>query len=235
MKNLDRIVALTYLSLTAMIMLFTTLYALEPPAQYLKFAVRLAMLATVIALHKSEKSQYLLIPAFFCTVISDYFFVYLRAVNPGLVNRELYGMLGFVLAYLFLIMAFQSKGRLGKSERFTLLPFVLIFGVVLALLAKYAVGFMFWAAVFLGVVLCYAGMTMVSALYRGKFSRKVAWRIAIAGCVLFLSDMVVAFSIFHPDYKGFILWKENLIWGTYMLGWALLLSVAAEERLLARS
>lgn len=232
-NNTQRIIIATYTTLTLLILLFTTLYSLDSSAQYLRFGVRVAMFLTVVLIKKNYWEQKILIPAFFCTVISDYFFVFLRATNPDFVNREMYGMLGFILAYIFLIASFQRNFRFGKKEVITLIPFIIIFVLVLVGLMKYAVGFMFWAAIILGVVLCYTGMIMVSSLFRGYFSRGTAWRIAIAGSILFLSDMVVAFSIFHPDFMGFLLWKENLIWGTYMLGWTLLLSVAAEEHLLA--
>lgn len=231
-NNTQRFLIATYITLTLMILLFTTLYSLESPAQYLRFGVRVVMLFTVFTIHKHFREQIILVLAFLCTVISDYFFVLLRVSDPDFVNREMYGMLGFILAYIFLIAAFQRNFRFGKKEIIILIPFVTIFGLVLSALAKYAVGFMFWAAIFLGIVLCYSGMTMVSSLFRGYFNKGAAWRIAIAGIVLFFSDMVVAFSIFHPEYKEFLLWKENLIWGTYMIGWTLLLSVAADERLL---
>ena len=143
-------------------------------------------------------------------------------------------MLGFIMVYLFLIAVFQRNFTFGKREIITLIPFVVIFGLVLAALAKYAIGFMFWVAIALGIVLCYTGLTMVACLFRGYFNMKIAWRIALAGCILFLSDMVVAFSIFHPAYQEFLLWKENLVWGTYMVGWMLLLSVIAEDQLLAK-
>jgi len=231
-NNTQRFLIATYTSLTLMILLFTTLYSLESPAQYLRFGVRVAMLLTALVIQKNCREQKILALAFLCTVISDYFFVLLRVSDPDFVNREMYGMLGFILAYIFLIAAFQRNFRFGKKEIVILIPFVMIFGLVLSALAKYAVGLMFWAAIFLGIVLCYSGMTMVSSLFRGYFNKGAAWRIAIAGSVLFFSDMVVAFSIFHPEYKEFLLWKENLIWGTYMIGWTLLLSVAADERLL---
>ena len=141
-------------------------------------------------------------------------------------------MLGFIIAYFFLVAAFQKNFSFGRKEIITLIPFVMFFSLVLVILAKYAVGFMFWAAVILGGVLCYTGMTMVASLYRGYFSKGTAWRIAIAGCILFISDMVVAFSIFHPAFQEFLLWKELTIWGTYMIGWSLILSVSVEERLL---
>ncbi|SCZ79838.1 lysoplasmalogenase family protein [Acidaminobacter hydrogenoformans] len=235
MNNSNRMVLATYLSLTLLILIFTTLYALESPALYLKFGVRTAMLLTVLILRKKFWTQRLLILAFLCTILSDYFFVFLRATSPDLPNRELFGMVGFIAAYIFLIAAFQRRFSFGKREVLTLLPFVIVFGIFLSLLAQYAVGFMFVAAVILGIVLCYTGMTMVSTLYRGYFTKSDAWLIAISGCVLFFSDIVVAFSIFHPAFKPFLLWKENIIWGTYMLGWTLLLIIAGEEKLTLNS
>lgn len=232
LNNIQRFLIATYAILTLMILLFTVLYAIESPAQYLKFGVRIAMLLTVVFVSKKYREQKILVLAFLCTVISDYFFILLSVTDPDFINREMYGMLGFILAYVFLVAAFQRNFKFGGKEFVTLAPFVIIFTFVLIVLAKYAVGFMFWAAVILGGVLCYTGMTMVSCLYRGYFSKGAAWRIAIAGCILFLSDMLVAFSIFHPDFKGFLLWKELVIWGTYMIGWSLILSVAVEDRLL---
>lgn len=235
MKNEQRVIVATYTSLTLLILLFTTLYSLDSSAQYLRFGVRVAMFLSVVFIKKNYREQKILIPAFFCTLVSDCFFVVLRATNPDFVNRELYGMLVFVMAYLFLVAAFQRNFKFGKNEIITLIPFAIIFAMVLTALVKYMEGFMFWAAIVLGIILCYTGMTMVSSLFRGYFNRGTAWRIAIAGSILFLSDMVVAFSIFHPDFQGFLLWKENLIWGTYMVGWMLLLSVAAEERLMVQN
>lgn len=232
-NNAQRILVVTYLTLTLLILLFTTRYALESPALYLKFGVRVAMFLTAVLIKKNYREQKILVLAFLCTVISDYFFVLLRATNPDLVNRDLYGMLGFIMAYLFLTAGFQRNFRFGKNEMLTLIPFVIVFGLVFAALARYAVGIMFWAAVILGIVLCYTGMTMVASLFRGYFRREAAWCIAFAGCILFISDTVVAFALFHPTSREFVLWRDNLIWGTYMIGWTLLLRVTAEKRLLA--
>jgi hypothetical protein len=229
LNNTQRFLIATYATLTLLILIFTVLYSIESPAQYLKFGVRVSMFLTVVFIYKNYREQKILVFAFLCTLISDYFFILLRVTDPDFPNRDLYGMLGFVIAYFFLIAAFQRNFSFGKREMITLIPFVMIFSLVLVVLEKYAVGFMFWTAVCLGGILCYTGMTMVSSLYRGYFSRAIAWRIAIAGCILFLSDMVVAFSIFHPDYKEFLLWKESFIWGTYMVGWSLVLSISVED------
>ena len=228
-----RTLTATYVCLTALIVIFTCLYAIEGPAVFLKFGVRTAMVLTVLLGQKYFREQKIMAVAFVCTLASDYFFSIMRVTDIDYPNRELYGMLGFLLSYVFLIAAFQRNYKFGKRELLVLLPFVTVFATVLILLGDYAQGVMLWAAIVLGIVLCYTGMTMVSSLYRGYFNRSAAWCIAVAGCVLFASDMVVAFSIFHPDFKGFVLWKENFIWITYMLGWLLLTYVALSENLTA--
>lgn len=232
-NNTVRTLAATYVCLTALIVIFTFLYAIEGPAVFLKFGVRTAMVLTVLLGHKYFREQKIMAVAFVCTLASDYFFSIMRVTDIDYPNRELYGMLGFLLSYVFLIAAFQRNFKFGKRELLVLLPFVAVFATVLAILGDYAQGVMLWAAVVLGIVLCYTGMTMVSCLYRGYFTRSAAWCIAVAGCILFASDMVVAFSIFHPDYQGFVLWKETFIWITYMLGWLLLTHVALSEHLTA--
>lgn len=230
-NNTVRTLTATYVCLTALIIIFTFLYAIEGPAVFLKFGVRTAMVVTVLLGHKYFREQKIIALAFVFTLVSDYFFSIMRVTDIDYPNRELYGMLGFLLSYVFLIFAFQRNFKFGKRELAALLPFVAIFTVVLVILGEYAKGMMLWAAIALGIVLCYTGMTMVVSISRGYFSRNAAWCIAIAGCILFASDMVVAFSIFHPDYQGFVLWKENFIWTTYMLGWLLLTHVALSEKL----
>lgn len=233
MNNTHRTIIATYLTLMLMIILFNAYYAFEDPALYLKFGVRIAMFLTAVLMWKKYREQKIIVLAFLCTVISDFFFLFVRAVDSNLVNRDLYGMVGFIAAYLFLVAAFQRNFRVGKAELLTAVPFIVIFGIVLRLLEQYTSGPLLLTAIVLGVVLCYTAVTMVSTLYRGYFEKKNSWMIALAGCILFLSDLVVAFSIFHPNFSGFILWKENVIWVTYMIGWILLLMITAEDKILA--
>lgn len=87
---------------------------------------------------------------------------------------------------------------------------------------------MFPAALVIGIVLYFTAMTRVSTVCRGYFFRKAAILIALAGCIIFVSDVFVAYSIFHPVIKGFVLWKENVIWATYVPGWTLLMVLLGE-------
>ncbi len=230
-NNTDRIIIATYLILTVMILLFHFVYEDANPSLNLRFGVRVAMFVTTVIIVKQHREQKIITLAFLCTVISDFFFTFVKTFDFELVNRNLYGITGFIVAYLFLIAAFQRNFKIGKKEIFTVLPFVVIFGYVLVSLKQYATGLFLMAAIVLGIVLCYAAMTMIATLYRGYFKRSIAWMIAVAGIILFLSDMVVAYSIFHPDFRMFILWKDNLVWGTYMIGWILLLMITARHEI----
>ena len=52
---------------------------------------------------------------------------------------------------------------------------------------------------------------------------------------MFICDIGVAFSRFHPLYsKSYMPWIADLIWATYIPGWALLDVIISEENLLRR-
>ena len=231
MSYRNRIILATYLPMTAMIMLFNALYHFDAPALYMKFGVRAVMCVTVLFAVNKFFEQKLLVLAFLSSLVSDFFFSVMYHLNPDLPNRDLYGILGFIAAYLFLIAAFNKKASYGKRELLIVAPFAAVFTFFLVILAKYATGFMFFATVTLGVILCFFGLTMVSCYFRRHFTRTVSFGAMLAGIILFGSDMVVALSLFHPDFQGFMLWKENLIWGTYMLGWIIILMIAASDEL----
>lgn len=98
MDNSNRIIVASYLSLTGLILLFTTLYGNGSAALYLKFGVRAAMVVTTIVLARKSRFALLLTMAFASSLFSDYFFVVLRELNPDLPNRNLYGIVGFIVA-----------------------------------------------------------------------------------------------------------------------------------------
>ncbi len=233
MKNAQRILLTVYLPLTMLILWFQALYRDTPPALYLMFAVRVTMVLTVAGMQKAHKEQWILALAFLCTLFSDYYFELTRTFAQPVANSTLYGMLGFIAAYLCLIAAFNRNFRIGKAELLTAIPFVGIFTYVFLNLKQYAKGVMYPAAIVIGIVLCAAAVTMVATLYRGYFTIKMAWLIALAGCLLFISDMFVAYSIFHPDFQKFILLKENIVWGTYVPAWTFFMIVASEDTLYA--
>lgn len=229
-KNQIRILVV-YLLLTVIIIIFDVLYQDGNPSLYLTFAVRLSMFMTVLAIRKRYPEQKLIVLAFLFTVISDYYFIFVNTFERDIPNSQLFGMIGFIGAYLCLILTFSRNFRIGKPELITIAPFAAIFTLLFLSLQQYAEGLMYPAGIILGIILCIFGMTMVSTLYRGYFSRKAAWLIAIAGCMMFFSDLFVALALYHPDFKDFLLWREIVVMATYVPAWTLLMLVAAEENL----
>lgn len=233
MNKPQKILLAIFLPFTAFIYVFTVLFRDTAPVLYFKFSLRVLMLLVLLVMMKRSREHVFLLLAFAASVFSDYFFVYSRTFDYTVANRLLFGMLGFVVSYLFLIAAFSRNFRLGKSEAINLIPFIAAFSFVFFQLRQYASGFMFYAALLLGAVLCVFGMVTVSTLF-GRYSPQAAWFIAAAGIIAFTSDMVVAYSIFHPQFKGYIQWKEIFIWVTYIPAWTFLLVAVAADRLLRR-
>lgn len=231
MNNAQRSMIALYVPLTLLILWFRFLYENQDPALYLMFGVRLTMLLVVFCIVKKFREQKIIALAVFFTVVSDYFFVYAKTFDHEMANRNLFGLIGFVSVYIVLIVAFHRNFKWSIRELLALIPFFGVFTYVFIVLQPYVKGFMYPAALTCGFVLCFAAWTMVCTMFRRYFTKKVAWMIAVAGILLFSGDMFVAFSIFHPDFMQFILWKEIIIWATYMPGWLLLLLVAADERL----
>lgn len=199
-----------------------------------KFGLRLTMLSAAAVLLKKRREHLFITLAFIFSVISDYYFVLAKTFDVEPANRQLFGIVGFIMAYPALIMAFSRGTKVRRIDLAAAAPFVLTFAVVLWFLLPYATGVLFIPALVLGVILCIYGWTSIAALYRGIYSPWSARFIAIAGILIFISDMVVAFDLFYPVTDWFVRWKEWFIWITYVPGWTLYLAVMADDRLLVK-
>lgn len=230
MNKAQRVLLAVFLAFTVFSLFFTSLYRDSDPVWYFRFSLRLTMFLTVLALMKRSREHVLIMLALLSSVVSDYYFLLALTFKAEIPNRQIYGMLGFTLTYVFLTAAFSHQFRPGKKEALTLVPFGLTFLLVFLQLRPYVRGIMFPAALVLGVILCWFAMTMVSVLYRKTYSRKIAWLLALAGVIAFASDMVVAFTLFHPAFNTFIEWVQNFVWGTYMTAWTLLVVVMADDQ-----
>ncbi len=229
MKNTGRIVLSTCFILTVMIVFYDYLFQGTAPSQLLKFGARVVMFFVAFFAKKRYGIQKVLAVAFFMTVVADFFFQAAPALALPIPDYDIYGIVSFVVAYLLLIMAFRKKAKMRKKDIFLLLPYALVFLVIIVQLKPYMDQWFFYASVLLGVILSYASMTMMATVYRGYFWREIGWAIGLSGLVLFVSDVFVAYSMFHPMYKGFVFWQEVVIWSTYMFGWGILLVLTVDE------
>lgn len=230
MNRIQVFLAILYGLLTMLILLCHLIFGKGWPSLVLCFSIRCTMVAAALLLPSELRERRRLRIAFLFTLVADFFFVLMRLVDPGLPNRELYGMLGFVLAYFFLTGSVTTRLRVSKRELMTLVPFFSSFLLLFRSLARYARGPMVGGGIAIGLMLSLTATAMVSTLYRGYFSQWAARLIAAAGSLMFASDLLEAGAIYHPALRGFRLWKENLIWGTYVPAWTMLLLLLAEDR-----
>ncbi len=230
MNRIQLFLAILYGLLTLLILLCHLIFGKGWPSLVLCFSIRFSMVVAAFLLPSALRERRRLRMAFLFTLVADFFFELMRLLDPAMPHRELYGMMGFLLAYFFLTESFSSQLRVTKREILTLIPFFSVFLLLFRSLSRYARGPMVGGGIAIGLMLSLTAMATVSTLYRGYFSEAAARLIAVAGSLMFCSDLLVAGSIYHPDFKAFRVWKENLIWGTYVPAWTLLLLLLAEDR-----
>lgn len=233
MNRTQKIIVAATFSLLVLSYILTDLYQEAHSIIIFKYGLRVTLLACALVFLKKEREPIFLVLALLFTLFSDYYFSLSLTFASPPANRELLGVLGFIMAYPMLMLAFGRQFRFQRRDLLVVAPFVLTYLIILYFLLPYASGMLMYAAIALGVVLCCFAVVMVSALYRGVYTRRPALFIALGAIILFISDMVVAFSIFYPPLKGFILWKEQVIWLTYVPGWVLFLLAVADDQLLA--
>ena len=88
------------------------------------------------------------------------------------------------------------------------------------------------------VVTAFLSLMAWSALctvHRGYYMRTVALRFAVAGYLMFLSDLAVGLSFFYPGLHRNLPWLGTWIWITYIPAWALIVVNLSEPRLRAEA
>lgn len=228
MEKNKKLLLLAFLVLTVLIILGRLAFADTPPILYFMYGVRVLLFLGALKLLERKRA---LLLAFGATLFSDFFFVLEKTFPAPLESRELWGMGGFIGAYLLLLLAFFPRTRVKARSFLGLLPFLLVFALVFRELRPYAEGAFFWVAMITGIILILTAWTLSGAFWGlpGTLPGFSPWFLALAGLLLFASDMVVAYSIFHPDFSGYLFWKEALIWGTYIPGWTLILLASMDK------
>jgi hypothetical protein len=166
--------------------------------------------------------------------VGDFFLVFMGTL-PMFGKEDLAikvpGMIGFICAYSTLIWLFTRKFSLGKKDLFMLLPVLIVITPVLYTLLPLIEGPMFYFAIFFTFIVSFMAWNGLCIVHRGFYTRKVAVRFAIAGFLMLLSDMGVAFVMFYPGMQSNVPWLENEIWITYVPAWTLVFLNLLEEKL----
>lgn len=233
MLSKARILYLLVIILTVLLVVINMTIGRSDVAKMVMFSSRLVLFLAVLFAPKFFLEQKLLGWAFGLTLVSDFFFVFIKMeiFNLSSALFDIVGIAGFIGAYLLLIIAFAQNYHFNKLDLMVAIPFIIGFALVLRSLRSYVSGILLIEAIALGVILCLTTVTMIATIYRDRINRHSASFIALAAIILYGSDILVAYSMFHPDFQQFILWHQNAIWISYMLGWLILLAVVNDRHL----
>ncbi|MBM4452360.1 MAG: hypothetical protein FJ013_08035 [Chloroflexi bacterium] len=202
-----------------------------------KFAIMASIFVASLLVPKLTKMHRVIGLAFIFVFIGDFFLVFLGTL-PGISKDDLFvkigGMIGFLGAYSTLIWLLTRKFSFGIKDILALLPVLVVLVPVMAILVPHISGpFLIFAVVF-GLVVGGMAWNALCTVHRGYYTRKVAVRFAIAGFLMFFSDMGVAFVFFYPGMQSNVPWLENEIWITYVPAWTLILMNLLEQKLLSK-
>jgi len=233
MNNTQRIILAIYIPITLLIIILHNICEKENMVLYIKYTIMISLSLSAIVVNKKFREQKFMALSFFFLVVADFFLVFVCTIDNLKIDFTTFGAVGFLLAYLCLIVAYQKNFKVGKEESLTAIVILIIFIFIFISLKPYVKGLMLLGTLVFGGVLSYMTWTSICTIFRKYFSPKSAWLIAISGSLMFICDMGVAFARFNPFYSGrYNSWLQNIIWTTYIIGWALLAVIISEENLL---
>jgi hypothetical protein len=236
MSNIQRVIMAVYFPLTIFFVVADNLYPADNLVRLIKFMTILTIFIAAFSIRKKFSEQKLMTIAVLFAVLGDFFLGFGERI-PGIKSLDApLGMLGFMISYIFLIIALHKNFSISRKNLLAVVPIALVYIPVFLNLARFITGPMFVAASIFGLVLCYMCWTALCCLLRGYFTRKTAWLLSLSGCLIFISDIVVANALFNPLFKGhFVPLLQNIIWITFVPAWALILATVAEENLKVQS
>ena len=233
MNNMQRILFVIYLPITFLILIFDHIYPIEDMVQYLKYTIMITLFLFSISIKKKFHEQKIMALSFFFLVIADFFLVFSTTLDNFKMDVSPFGVVGFLFAYLCLIVAYQKNFKIGKEEIMSGIPVVSVFMYVFISLQPYVNKHILIGTLIFGIVLCYMTWTGICTLFRNYFNLKISRLIAISSILMFICDLGVAFSKFHPVYsKMHVPWLDNIIWAAYIPGWTILAVIINEKNLL---
>ena len=233
MNNTQRILLAIYLPLTILILFLDRNYSSEEIIIFLKYTIIVTLFLASIIVEKNYYEQKFMSLAFFFVVFADFFLVFCDTLVYMQRAFEPIGALGFLFSYLCLIKVYKKNLKIRKEEIIVAIPLVIIFIYSIVVLRPYINGIMFIGALIFGIVLCLMVWISIVTIFSRYYSKNISLLIALSGILMFICDMAVAFSRFHPlfseTYRIFIV---NVIWTSYIPGWTLLAVIINEDELL---
>jgi len=224
-----------YLPLASVIILLDQLFPGRVAVNYFKFVAVLTLFPAALHTGKWYREQAILTFAILFMVVGDFFLNLCSAIPVLAGDVRIFGVLSFILAYLSLLAVFV-KGRIkpGPWKYLTLVPVLAVLLPAVVNITPHVGGELKTGAFIFALVLGLMAWAAVFTLFRNYYSGPASFRFALAGCLMLISDIGVAYNVFSPDYSSIVVpWLQNIIWGTYVPAWALIAVSTADDRLLA--
>lgn len=232
MNNSQRTLLSLYIPITVLILIFDWIYPKAEMVDYIRYIAIIALALSTLVVKKHTLEQKTMSFSFFFVVISDYFLVFSKTIDGIGKSLAPFGIIGFTLAYICLITSYHKNFKVGKAEIMTAVPIAAISGAVYINLLDFMTQSIAIVAFVFGIVLSFMTWNAVNTLFRSYYRKKVSAVIAISGIMMYICDIGVAFSLFHPYYSSvYVPLYVNIVWGAYALGWTLLAVVINEEEL----
>ncbi len=222
----NMVFAMVMVQLLAVLVLFHVLAGNYTALGIVKYAVVGSIFTASLFLRAGTADHRLLKAAILFLFAGDFFLI-LSGTFPGVSPNDRWvkvgGMIGFALAYLSLIIAYNRSFSPGGRDILAMVPVLAVVAPVIYVLAPLLSGAMLaWSLVFT-FILSFMAWSAICTLNRGYYTRKAALRFAWAGYLMFLSDMGVAFGFFYPGLDRNMPWLGTEIWITYIPAWSLIL------------
>ncbi|MFZ5644956.1 MAG: lysoplasmalogenase family protein [Bacillota bacterium] len=232
MKKAQIAVLAVYLMLTAAILVFNSLCYGSRAVNYFKFAVVFSLLVTALVFKKRFREQGMLTAVVLFMALGDFFLNFCSTIPWLAGDVKVFGVLGFFFAYLLLIIVFERGDQAGLEMVLFFIP-VLVIALPAAIITfPFVDGEVLLGLLLFGAVLCYMTWSAICTISRGYYSQAAARRFALAGYLILVSDICIAVSTFNPSCTPPIaLWLNNIVWGTFIPAWALIVVNIAEEDL----
>ncbi|WP_010236444.1 lysoplasmalogenase family protein [Clostridium arbusti] len=233
MNNTQRVLLSIYLPITFLILVLDNVFPGVGIVWYLKYTIIITLFLSALNIRKKFREQNIMTLSLFFVVAADFFLVYSLTLKNLKINLIPFGIIGFLLAYLCLIVAYQKNFRVGKKEFITAVFIIVIFLLVSLHLIPHIKGVMLIETLIFWFVLCYMTWTSICTIFRKYYNAKIARLIALSSILMFICDIGVAYGLFYPVYSEFLITLvKNIVWAAYIMGWTFLTIIISEENLL---
>ncbi|HCF50729.1 MAG TPA: hypothetical protein DER60_10625 [Syntrophomonas sp.] len=229
MNNTQRVFLAVYLPATIFILMLDNMFTGANIVQYVKYSTMITLFLAARSVKKDGPEQQLMSMALLFVVIADFFLVFLPTITYS--DFTAFGTAAFAAAYLCLIFATQKNFSLGRAD---IIMALMVGGIsILAFLTmemEEIQGAMLLGVIAFGVVLAYMTWTSICTIFRKYYRLKVAGLLALAGILMFISDLAVAYVHFNLAYTVFYQpWMQNIVWASYIPAWTLIALVISED------